>query len=182
MHVYMSLSQQNSACDSLRELPRRFTCPPCWTGCCTPCRCLLNTKKNLRMLQSSIRQRWFKQTSVFCAMLLESFSVFFFCKTPGCCLQPSGHSPTQSRFVKCRTDCCLSRKFSCSSQGNAVVQLDRSLDLSHLHCRGPLLPVTWFVVRNATLGRQLHSPPPDLDIHVEPKTLFQRVTLNSAKN
>lgn len=121
-------------------------------------------KKNLSLHHSSSRQRWFKQTSVFYDMLLESFSVlfffiFFFYKTPGCCLQPSGRSPTQSRFVKCRTDCCLSRKFSCSSQGNAVVQLDRSLDLSHLHCRGPLLPVAWFVVRHATLGRQLHSAP-----------------------
>ena len=142
-------------------------------------------KKNLSLHHSSSLQRSFKQTSVFLRHALRIFQsfffFFFFCKTPGCCLQPSGHSPTQSRFVKCRTDCCLSRKFSCSSQGNAVVQLDRSLDLSHLHRRGSVVACRLICGQTSHSGKAAalrHL----LDIHKEPKTLFQWTTLNSANN
>ena len=71
--------------------------------------------KNISMRDGSSLQRSLNQTTVFCVTHFESFIAFL--QTPGCCLLPSGHSPTQSRFVKCCTDCCLSRNFSCSSQG-----------------------------------------------------------------
>lgn len=95
-------------------------------------------------------------------MLLESFTAFFFClfllQTPGCCLPPSGHSPTQSRFVKCCTDCCPSRRFSCSSPRNAVVRRCISMDLCHLHNWSPLWPVAWFVVGHRARGGKLNNP------------------------
>lgn len=88
-------------------------------------------------------QHLFNQSTVFCIMDLKSFSAFL--QTPGCCLLPSGLSPTQPRSVKCSTDFSFSRKIPRCSQG--------MLQFKHV-CRSlaPLQPGRPFV------GTTLNSP------------------------
>lgn len=112
--------------------------------------CLFYTK-NISLHYDSSLQCSFNQTTV---TYLGSFIAFL--QTPGCCLMPSGHCPTQSRFVKCFTECCISRKFSCSSQGMLLFSFTHGS--RHLHSRGPLFPVA-VCGRTSSPGKEAVSCP-----------------------
>lgn len=100
------------------------------TSAIMPKHCACFALKISACIMIQVFQCSFNQTTV---TFLGSFIGFL--QTPGCRLMPSGHSPTWSRFVKCFTECSISRKLSAAKECCCSVRLT----LRHLHNQGPIV-------------------------------------------